>query len=101
MSPVGKPPVAAPSALVPIDEAFSKLSGQDICDCITALKQLELQGVFSMSTGNIPYAIELCDQVFGVHKQQKTKGGRTTIRNIAAALTRAEAIERFGSGRQS
>ncbi|MBL9042720.1 MAG: hypothetical protein JNM83_14020 [Myxococcales bacterium] len=88
-------------ALVPIDEAFSKLSGQDICDCITALKQLELQGVFSMSTGNIPYAIELCDQVFGVHKQQKTKGGKTAIRNIAAALTRSEAIERFGSGRQS
>jgi len=88
-------------ALVPIDEAFSKLSGQDICDCITALKQLELQGVFSMSTGNIPYAIELCDQVFGVHKQQKTKGGKTSIRNIAASLTRAEAIERFGSGRQS
>lgn len=87
-------------ALVPIDEAFSKLSGQDICDCITALKQLDLQGVFSMSTGNIPYAIELCDQVFGVHKQQKTKGGKTTIRNIAAALTRAEAIERFGSGQQ-
>ncbi len=88
-------------ALVPIDEAFSKLSGQDICDCITALKQLELQGVFSMSTGNIPYAIELCDQVFGVHKQQKTKGGKTTIRNVAASLTRTEAVERFGSGRQS
>jgi hypothetical protein len=88
-------------ALVPIDEAFSKLSGQDICDCITALQQLELQGVFSMSTGNIPYAIELCDQVFGVHKKQKTIGGKTNIRNIAVPLTKAEAIARFGSGRQS
>jgi hypothetical protein len=54
-----------------------------------------------MSTGNIPYAIELCDQVFGVHKKQKTIGGKTNIRNIAVPLTKAEAIARFGSGRQS
>src|SRR5690606_31748081 len=50
-------------AIVPIDEAFSKLSGERIRDCISALKQLDLQGVFSMSTGNIPYAIDHCDQV--------------------------------------
>jgi uncharacterized protein YPO0396 len=32
--------------LVPIDEAFSKLSGERVKDCVTALKAFELQGVF-------------------------------------------------------
>jgi len=50
-------------ALVPIDEAFSKLSGERIKDCIDALKALDLQGVFSMSSGNIPYALDMCDQM--------------------------------------
>ena len=83
-------------AIVPIDEAFSKLSGERIRDCISALKQLDLQGVFSMSTGNIPYAIDHCDQVIAVHKQEKTLGRKTRIRNVAASLTRVEARERLG-----
>ncbi len=85
-------------AIVPIDEAFSKLSGERIRDCISALKHLELQGVFSMSTGNIPYAIDHCDQVIAVHKREQTKGRKTSIRNVAASLTRVEALERFGGG---
>jgi uncharacterized protein YPO0396 len=82
-------------ALVPIDEAFSKLSGDRIRDCIRALHTLDLQGVFSMSTGNIPYAVDQCDQVIAIHKQEKTVGRKTVIRNVAVSLTRAEAMERF------
>lgn len=82
-------------ALVPIDEAFSKLSGDRIRDCIRALNALELQGVFSMSTGNIPYAVDQCDQVIAIHKQESTVGRRLRIRNVAVSLTRAEALERF------
>ena len=58
-------------ALVPIDEAFSKLSGERIKDCIEAMKSLDLQGVFSMSTGNIPYAFEHCDSLVIVAKEEK------------------------------
>lgn len=86
----------APSlALVPIDEAFSKLSGERIRDCITALKQLDLQGVFSMSSGNIPYAIDHCDQVITVHKEERTEGKKKRIRNIAVMMTRESALQRF------
>jgi uncharacterized protein YPO0396 len=87
-------------SLVPIDEAFSKLSGDCIRDCMDALEKLELQGVFSMSTGNIPYAIDHCDQVIAVHKQVSTVGKKKQIRNVAVTLTRQAAYERFGrSGR--
>ncbi len=82
-------------ALVPIDEAFSKLSGDRIRDCIRALHALELQGIFSMSTGNIPYAVDQCDQVIAIHKHEKTAGRKTSIRNVAVSLTRKEALERF------
>ncbi|MFT5633240.1 MAG: hypothetical protein ACI9SQ_000953 [Rubritalea sp.] len=77
--------------LVPIDEAFSKLSGERIRDCIEALKSLGLQGAFSMSSGNIPYAIDLCDQTMVVSKRETKKKNQTHIRNIAISLTRAEA----------
>jgi uncharacterized protein YPO0396 len=84
-------------ALVPIDEAFSKLSGERIRDCIRTLQDLDLQGVFSMSSGNIPYAIDMCDQVITVSKREKTVGRRTTIRNIPVTLTRKEALDYFAN----
>jgi hypothetical protein len=74
--------------LVPIDEAFSKLSGERIKDCITALKAFDLQGVFSMSTGNIPYAFEHCDWLVVVSKEERRLGKRTEIRNIPVSLAR-------------
>jgi uncharacterized protein YPO0396 len=83
-------------ALVPIDEAFSKLSGDCIRDCMAALKKMELQGVLSMSTGNIPYAIDHCDQVVAVHKQVTTSGKKKQVRNVAVILTREAAYDRFG-----
>ncbi len=82
-------------ALVPIDEAFSKLSGERIRDCLEAMKKLDLQGVFSMSSGNIPYAIDLCDHVISIAKQERTVGGATQIRNIAVSLTREESLHRY------
>ena len=77
----------APSlALVPIDEAFSKLSGERIKNCIEALAQLDLQGVFSMSTGNIPYAFEHCDSLVVVSKDERRVGKRLAIRNTPVSL---------------
>ncbi|MGB7839646.1 MAG: SbcC/MukB-like Walker B domain-containing protein [Terrimicrobiaceae bacterium] len=75
-------------ALVPIDEAFSKLSGERIKDCIEILKSehLALQGVFSMSTGNIPYAFEHCDSLVVVAKKETRVGKRLQIRNVPVSL---------------
>ena len=84
-------------ALVPIDEAFSKLSGERIRDCINALKALDLQGVFSMSSGNIPYAMDMCDQIVTVMKREKTVGRKIAIRNLPVSMTREEAIARYGA----
>lgn len=75
-------------ALVAIDEAFSKLSGERIEDCIQALRTLDLQGVFSMSSGNIPYALELCDWFLFVTKRTARVGNRKKTRNIAVSLAR-------------
>ncbi|MFM1770455.1 MAG: hypothetical protein RJA22_2984 [Verrucomicrobiota bacterium] len=74
--------------LVPIDEAFSKLSGERIKDCIAALQAFDLQGLFSMSTGNIPYAFEHCDWLVVVSKEERRLGQRTEIRNIPVSLAR-------------
>ena len=75
-------------SLVPIDEAFSKLSGERIADCIEALAQLELQGMFSMSTGNIPYAFEKCDHLLVVSKEERRVGRRLKVRNVAVSIAR-------------
>lgn len=75
-------------ALVPIDEAFSKLSGERIADCIDALQQLDLQGMFSMSTGNIPYAFEKCDHLLVVSKEERRIGRKLKVRNIAVSIAR-------------
>jgi uncharacterized protein YPO0396 len=75
-------------ALVPIDEAFSKLSGERIQDCIAAVGELDLQGVFSMSSGNIPYAFSLCDELIVVTKREERRGGKTSIRNVPSLLLR-------------
>lgn len=72
--------------LVPIDEAFSKLSGERIADCITALKAFDLQGILSMSTGNIPYALEHCDWLVAVSKEERRTGKRLEIRNIPLCI---------------
>jgi hypothetical protein len=89
--------------LVPIDEAFSKLSGERIKDCIEAIKAFDLQGVFSMSTGNIPYAFEHCDSLVVVSKSERRIGKRTEIRNIPVSLMcQSEEAQRImGSSRGS
>ncbi|WP_009960706.1 SbcC/MukB-like Walker B domain-containing protein [Verrucomicrobium spinosum] len=73
-------------ALVPIDEAFSKLSGERIQDCIGAIGELDLQGVFSMSSGNIPYAFSLCDELIVITKREERSGNRSGIRNVPSVL---------------
>ena len=71
-----------------IQKRAAKLSGERIKDCITALKAFDLQGVFSMSTGNIPYAFEHCDWLIVVSKEERPNGRRTVIRNVAVSLAR-------------
>ena len=83
--------------LVPIDEAFSKMSGERITDAIRALRDVELQGILSMSSGNWPYAISECDQVLAIHQKEQFIDGRKSIRNIGALLSRTEALERSKS----
>ncbi|MGB8352370.1 MAG: SbcC/MukB-like Walker B domain-containing protein [Chthoniobacteraceae bacterium] len=80
--------------LVPIDEAFSKMSGERITDAIRALRDTDLQGILSMSSGNWPYAIGECDQVLAVHQRDTFENGRKSIRNIGALLDRKEALKR-------
>jgi putative exonuclease SbcCD C subunit/AAA domain-containing protein len=74
--------------LVPIDEAFSKLSGERIRNCMEAIKAFDLQGVFSMSTGNIPYAFEHCDTLVVVSQKERRIGKRIEIRNVPVSLSR-------------
>ena len=75
-------------ALVPIDEAFSKLSGERIQDCLKAMAELDLQGMFSMSSGNIPYAFSLCDELIVITKKEERRGSRVGIRNVPSILFR-------------
>lgn len=75
-------------ALVPIDEAFSKLSGERIQNCIQAMSELDLQGMFSMSSGNIPYAFRQCDELIVISRKEERIGGRVGIRNVPVVLFR-------------
>ncbi len=75
-------------ALVPIDEAFSKLSGERIQNCINAMSQLDLQGMFSMSSGNIPYAFSQCDELIIISRKEERRGSRVGVRNIPVVLFR-------------
>ena len=87
---------AGPSiCLVPIDEAFSKMSGDGIRHSIDALQELGLQGFLSMSSGNIPYAIDGCDQVLTVTKKMTRNTYGEAVRNIAVGLTREEALSTY------
>ena len=75
-------------ALVPIDEAFSKMDNGQIKDCIEAIKDLDLQGVFSMSTGNVPGAFGHCDQLIIVSRNEDKQAGRAHIRNVPVSIFR-------------
>lgn len=75
-------------ALVPIDEAFSKLSGERIQNCIQAMSELGLQGMFSMSSGNIPYAFRQCDELIVISRKEERVGSRIGIRNVPVVLFR-------------
>lgn len=75
-------------ALVPIDEAFSKLSGERIQNCIQAMTELDLQGMFSMSSGNIPYAFRQCDELIVISRKEERAGNRIGIRNVPVVLFR-------------
>jgi Putative exonuclease SbcCD, C subunit len=80
--------------LVAIDEAFAKMSGERITDAIRALRDTDLQGILSMTSGNWPYAIAECDQTLAIHKRESYVEGRKQIRNIGALLNRQRALAR-------
>ncbi len=75
-------------ALVPIDEAFSKMDTGRIKDCIEAIRDLDLQGAFSMSTGNVPTAFSLCQQLIVVSRHEERRGNRPYIRNVPVTILR-------------
>lgn len=75
-------------ALVPIDEAFSKLSGERIQNCLQAMAELDLQGMFSMSSGNIPYAFSQCDELIVISRKEERRGSRIGVRNVPVVLYR-------------
>ncbi|BDS07756.1 ATPase [Oceaniferula spumae] len=75
-------------AIVPIDEAFSKLSGERIQNCIEAMSELDLQGMFSMSSGNIPYAFSQCDELIVISRKEERRGTRVGVRNVPVILYR-------------
>lgn len=75
-------------ALVPIDEAFSKMDTGRIKDCIEAIRDLDLQGAFSMSTGNVPVAFSLCEQLIVVSRHEERRGNRPHIRNVPVTILR-------------
>ncbi|MFD2255441.1 SbcC/MukB-like Walker B domain-containing protein [Luteolibacter algae] len=75
-------------ALVPIDEAFSKLSGERIQNCLQAMAELDLQGMFSMSSGNIPYAFSQCDELIIITRKEVRRGTRVGTRNVPVVLFR-------------
>jgi uncharacterized protein YPO0396 len=75
-------------ALVPIDEAFSKLSGERIQNCLQAMAELDLQGMFSMSSGNIPYAFSQCDELIIITRKEERRGTRVGVRNVPVVLFR-------------
>jgi hypothetical protein len=75
-------------ALVPIDEAFSKMDTGRIKDCIEAIRDLDLQGAFSMSTGNVPAAFSLCQQLIVVSRHEERRGNRVHIRNVPVNIVR-------------
>lgn len=75
-------------ALVPIDEAFSKLSGERIQNCLQAMAELDLQGMFSMSSGNIPYAFSQCDELIVITRKEERRGTRVGVRNVPSVLFR-------------
>ncbi len=75
-------------ALVPIDEAFSKLSGERIQNCLQAMSELDLQGMFSMSSGNIPYAFSQCDELIVITRKEERRGSRVGVRNVPSILFR-------------
>ena len=75
-------------ALVPIDEAFSKMDTGRIKDCIEAIRDLDLQGAFSMSTGNVPAAFSLCQQLIVVSRHEERRGNRPYIRNVPVSILR-------------
>ncbi len=81
-------------ALVPIDEAFSKLSGERIQNCIQAMAELDLQGMFSMSSGNIPYAFRQCDELIVISRKEERRGAASasaTCRSSCSATPRRAA----------
>lgn len=74
-------------ALVPIDEAFSKLTGRNLSDCVKAIRALGLQAFFSMTDGNSAHALDFCDQIMIVTKT----GGNSRHVNAVESLSREDA----------
>jgi hypothetical protein len=52
------------------------------------MTELGLQGMFSMSSGNIPYAFRQCDELIVISRKEERIGSRIGIRNVPVVLFR-------------
>jgi hypothetical protein len=52
------------------------------------MSELGLQGMFSMSSGNIPYAFRQCDELIVISRKEERVGSKIGIRNVPVVLFR-------------
>jgi hypothetical protein len=55
------------------------------------MAELDLQGMFSMSSGNIPYAFSQCDELIIISRKEERRGSRVGVRNVPVVLFRDSA----------
>ena len=69
-------------------DTVAKMDTGRIKNCIEAIKALDLQGIFSMSTGNVPTAFGLCDELIVVSRHEERQSNRLHIRNVPVTILR-------------
>lgn len=52
------------------------------------MSELDLQGMSSMSIGNILYAFSQCDELIVISRKEERRGTRIGVRNVPALLYR-------------
>lgn len=78
--------------LVPMDEAFSKLSGDGVESCMETARALGLQLVLAMPDKDAPPALRGADTILVVTIDKRQEAGRTIIENWAHPARAREAL---------
>lgn len=78
--------------LVPMDEAFSKLSGDGVESCMETARALGLQLVLAMPDKDAPPALRGADTILVVTIDKRQEAGRTVIENWAHPARASDAL---------